>query len=268
MNIKRLVLDRIENSLFKDRVVLIFGTRRVGKTTLVKQLLEKYKQEGKKCLYLNCDLLTVRQSLETQNEQELWQKINGYDIVAIDEAQNVSNIGKTLKIIHDVFPQVQVIATGSSSFDLANKTGEPLVGRSRTFMLHPFSVNEIKDNYDFLFASSNMDRFLRFGSYPSIWDLSEDEIKEELDNLVNGYLYKDILTFENVHKSDQLVRLLQCLALQIGSEVSFRELSKKLGISVNTVIKYIDLLEKCYVIFTLPALARNLRNEIAVHRSR
>lgn len=268
MNIKRLVLDRIENSLFKDRVVLIFGTRRVGKTTLVKQLLEKYKQKGEKCLYLNSDLLTVRQSLETQNEQELWQKINGYDIVAIDEAQNVANIGRTLKIIHDEFPQVQVIATGSSSFDLANKTGEPLVGRSRTFMLHPFSVNEIENNYDFLFASSNMDRFLRFGSYPSTWDLSEDETKEELDNLVNGYLYKDILTFESVHKSDQIVRLLQCLALQIGSEVSFRELSKKLGISVNTVIKYIDLLEKCYVIFTLPALARNLRNEIAGHRSR
>ena len=268
MNIKRDVIVRIENGLFKNRVVLIFGTRRVGKTTLVKQLLEKYTAAGKKCLYLNCDLLTVRQSLETQNEQELWQKINGYDIVAIDEAQNVANIGMTLKIIHDEFPQVQVIATGSSSFDLANKTGEPLVGRSRTFMLHPFSMNEIKNHHDFFFVESSLDKFLRFGMYPSIWNLDENEIKEELENLVNGYLYKDILTFESIRKSNQIVRLLQCLALQIGSEVSFRELSRKLGINVNTVIKYIDLLEKCYVIFTLPALARNLRNEIAGNRSR
>lgn len=268
MNVKREVISRIEDSLFKDRVILIFGTRRVGKTTIVKQLLEKYAKAGKKCLYLNCDFLTVRQSLETQNEQELWQKINGYDIVAIDEAQNVAKIGMTLKIIHDEFPQVQVIATGSSSFDLANKTGEPLVGRSRTFMLHPFSMNEIRNSYDFLFLQSSIDKFLRFGMYPSIWDLTEEETKEELENLVNGYLYKDILTFENIHKADQIVRLLQCLALQVGSEVSFRELSRKLGISVNTVIKYIDLLEKCYVIFTLPALARNLRNEIAGNRSR
>lgn len=268
MNIERDVLARIENSLFKDKVVLIFGTRRVGKTTLVKQLLEKYKNSGKKCLYLNCDLLTVRQSLETRNEQALWQKINGYDIVAIDEAQNVENIGMTLKIIHDEFPQIQVIATGSSSFDLANKTGEPLVGRSRTFLLHTFSMKEIENHHDGFFVESNLDRFLRFGMYPSIWNLNENEAKEELENLVNGYLYKDLLTFENIKKSDQIVRLLQCLALQIGSEVSFRELSQKLGIAVNTVIKYIDLLEKCYVIFTLPALARNLRNEIAGNRSR
>jgi predicted AAA+ superfamily ATPase len=213
-------------------------------------------------------LLSVKQSLETTNEQVLKQRIEGYDLVAIDEAQNVINIGQTLKIIHDVFPEIQVIATGSSSFDLANKTGEPLVGRSRSFILYPFSVKELMNAQGAFVADANLENFLRLGMYPCIYGMAEEEARDELENLVNGYLYKDILAFENIKHSSQILKLLQCLALQIGSEVSFNELSGKLAISANTVKKYVDLLEKCYVIFTLPAFSRNLRNEIAGNRTR
>lgn len=266
--IKRNILSKIEKNLFKGKVILIFGTRRVGKTTILEQLIEQHKAQGKKCIYLNCDLLSVKQSLETTNEQALKQRIEGFDIVAIDEAQNVINIGQTLKIIHDVFPKIQVIATGSSSFDLANKTGEPLVGRSRSFVVYPFSVNELIDAQGAFIADANLDNFLRLGMYPCIYGMTEDDARDDLENLVNGYLYKDILAFEGIRRSDQILKLLQCLALQVGSEVSYNELSNKLAITTNTVRKYIDLLEKCYVIFTLPAFSRNLRNEIAGNRTR
>lgn len=266
--IQRSIFSKITKNLFKDKVILIFGTRRVGKTTLVKQILEQLSKESKKCIYLNCDLLSVKQSLETTNEQILKQKIDGYDIVVIDEAQNVANIGQVLKIIHDEFPNIQVIATGSSSFDLANKTGEPLVGRCRSFVLYPFSVAEISNATNSFTATANLDNFLRLGLYPNIFNLDENEAIEDLEDLVNGYLYKDILAYENIKHSDQILKLLQCLALQIGSEVSFNELSNKLAISANTVKKYIDLLEKCYIIFTLPAFSGNIRNEIAGNRSR
>jgi predicted AAA+ superfamily ATPase len=266
--IKRDIFAEINESLFQDRVILIFGTRRVGKTTLLQQIIAENESLGKRCLHLNCDLLGVKQAIETTNEQLLKRYTDGFDIIAIDEAQNVLNIGQTLKIMHDVFPEVQVIATGSSSFDLANKTGEPLVGRNRSFVLYPFSMNELWNADDAFKVSANLENFLKYGMYPSIYGMTEANIQNELELLVNGYLYKDILVFENIKHSDQILKLLQCIALQIGSEVSFSELSNKLAISANTVKRYIDLLEKCYVIFTLPAFSRNLRNEIAGNRSR
>jgi predicted AAA+ superfamily ATPase len=194
--------------------------------------------------------------------------VDGFDIIVIDEAQNIVNIGQTLKIMHDVFPGIQVIASGSSSFDLANKTGEPLVGRSRSFILYPFSLNELQNSCGVFNIAANLENYLRFGMYPCIYEMTERDAKNELENLVNGYLYKDILAFENIKHSEQILKLLQCLALQIGSEVSFNELANKLAISANTIRKYIDLLEKCYVIFTLPAFSRNLRNEISGNRTR
>ncbi|MDR1261105.1 MAG: ATP-binding protein [Rickettsiales bacterium] len=266
--IKRDVFEKINKSLFQNKVILIFGTRRVGKTTLLLQIIAAHEALGKKCAYLNCDLLSIKQALETTNEQLLRQYTDGFDIIAIDEAQNVVNIGHTLKIMHDVFPKVQVIATGSSSFDLANKTGEPLVGRSRMFVLYPFSINELQNTDGAFKVSANLENFLRYGMYPCIYGMTEANTQDELENLVNGYLYKDILAFENIKHSDQILKLLQCLALQIGSEVSFNELATKLTISTNTVKRYVDLLEKCYVIFTLPAFSRNLRNEISSNRTR
>jgi predicted AAA+ superfamily ATPase len=151
---------------------------------------------------------------------------------------------------------------------LANKTGEPLVGRSRSFILYPFSVKELRDSENALAIDANLENFLRFGMYPCIYGMTESNARDELEQLVNGYLYKDILAFEGIRHSDQILKLLQCLALQIGSEVSFNELANRLAISANTVKRYVDLLEKCYVIFTLPAFSGNLRNEISGNRTR
>ncbi len=266
--IVRSIFKQIDETLFKGHVVLLFGTRRVGKTTLLDQLIKYHEAHGRKCKYLNCDLINARQKIDTTNDQELKILVDGVDILAIDEAQNVETIGKTLKIIHDTFPHVQVIATGSSSFDLANKTGEPLVGRMRQFLLYPFSAREIRDSEDYLTAVSNMENFLKYGFYPRVYGKNSDDAKIELEELVSGYLYKDLLTFEGIRNSNQILNLLQCLALQVGSEVSFNELSGKLNISLQTIKSYIDLLEKCYIVFTLPALSRNMKNEIAGNRTR
>ena len=266
--IKRSVFDQINDDMFKRRVILLFGTRRVGKTTVLEELIKYHSELGKKCCYMNCDTIQDKQSLETTNSLVLGDIVKGYDILAIDEAQNVETIGKTLKIIHDTFPHVQVIATGSSSFDLANKIGEPLVGRMREFLLYPFSTGELRESFGALNANFNLEKFLRFGLYPCIYNLPEKDAKKELGMLVNGYLYRDLLTFDGIKNSSQVLRLLQCLALQVGSEVSFNELATHLEITANTVKKYIDLLEKCYVIFTLPAFSKNIRNEIAGNRTR
>ena len=191
------------------------------KTTLLKQLIAKYDSKVKKCIYLDCDLLRVKQILKTENEKLLEKYLSDYDILAIDEAQNIENIGQILKIIHDVFPEKQLLVTGSSSFDLANKTGFTLVGRSRSFTLYPLSISEIKQSEDIFSVDAKIENFLRFGFYSEITKMSEKNAIDELENIVNGYLYKDILSFEVIHHSDQIVKLLQCLALKIGSEVSF-----------------------------------------------
>lgn len=266
--IARDVFNLINNTLFKDNVILLFGTRRVGKTTLLKEIVKYHESMGKKCVYMDCEHAASRQKLDTTNDQSLRLLTEGIDILAIDEAQNIETIGKTLKIIHDTFPKVQVIATGSSSFDLANKTGEPLVGRMRQFLLYPFSVKEIWNQDGFLKVTANIDNFLRFGLYPRVYPMGEKDAIDELETLVGGYLYKDLLTFDGIRNSEQILSLLQCLALQLGSEVSYYELSNSLQICTNTIKKYIDLLEKCYVIFKIPALSRNMRNEIAGNRTR
>jgi predicted AAA+ superfamily ATPase len=255
---KRALQKHIEENLFVGKVVVIFGTRRVGKTTLTKQILDKYRTQGKKCAYFNCESLEVRENIETTSLSKLETFIKPYDLIVLDEAQYIETIGQALKIIVDSHPEVQIIATGSSSFDIANKTGEPLVGRSRHYTLLPFSLVEIND--DPITLSSNIDRFLRFGIYPTV--ISAIDPVEELRDIVGGYLYKDILAIEGMKSSKLLIDLLKLLALQIGSEVSYNELSNNLGISINTVIKYIDLLEQCFIVFTLPAFSRNLRNEV------
>ncbi len=266
--ITRYLFGQINAQLFKGDVILLFGTRRVGKTTLLEQLTKYHEAQGKKCLYMNCDFINARQRIDTTNDQVLRSLVEGLDILAIDEAQNVETIGKTLKIIHDTFPKVQVIATGSSSFDLANKTGEPLVGRMRQFILYPFSIREVSEQDGFLMADANIENFLKYGLYPKVYGSGSNDAEMELESLVSGYLYKDLLTFEGIRNSHQILSLLQCLALQIGSEVSFYELANKLKLNIATIMKYIGLLEKCFVIFTLPALSRNMRNVIAGNRTR
>ena len=266
--IVRSLFTRINETLFRGYVALIFGTRRVGKTTLLEEIIRYQESMGRKIRYLNCDLISARQMIDTTNDQELKSLVEGIDILAIDEAQNIETIGRTLKIIHDTFPKLQVIATGSSSFDLANKTGEPLVGRMRQFLLYPFSIKEIWKEKGPLEATANLENFLKYGLYPKVYGINGEEAKIELEDMVSGYLYKDLLTFEGIRNSSQILSLLQSLALQVGSEVSFHELAGKLNLSLLTIKKYIDLLEKCYIVFTLPALSRNMRNEIAGNRTR
>jgi uncharacterized protein len=259
MNITRSIQSEIEESAFKQKVIIIYGARRTGKTTLVKEILNKYKTGGR---YINCESLVNKQALETNNIDQLKAFLGDYRLVVLDEAQNIEKIGYVLKLLIDTFPEIQIIATGSNSFDLANQTGEPLVGRSRNFILYPLSLSEIKNWQDLFFVEAKLESILRFGSMPSVFNLTEEESKEELNQITTSYLYKDILAFEGIKKSKPIQNLLIALALQLGNEVSFRELGQIIGINHATVARYIDILEKSYIVFTLNSLSRNPRNEI------
>jgi predicted AAA+ superfamily ATPase len=257
---ERTIRGEIEADLFVGKVIVLFGTRRVGKTTLARQILDKCRSEGKRCGYFNCESFEVREQIETTSFRKLEDFLRPYDLIVLDEAQCIETIGRSLKIMIDTHPETQIIVTGSSSFDIANKTGEPLVGRSRRHTLFPFSVGEVNDDY--VKTLSNIDNFLRFGLYPTVASVI-DPIAELCD-IVGGYLYKDILAIEGMKNSKLLVDLLKALALQIGNEVSYNELANKLRISIATVVRLADLLEKCFVVFSLPAFSRNLRNEVGV----
>jgi len=256
---ERTISDSIIDNLFKGKVIVIYGARRTGKTTLAKHILDTYTGT-KSTKYFSCEDFETKNLLETTNTETLQRTLGLYDLIILDEAQMLNNIGATLKIIHDFLPDLQVIATGSSSFDLRDQIGEPLVGRSRTYTLYSFSLSELA--MDSIRLQSNLEHILRFGLYPTVINQSEEYAKEELSDIKNGYLYKDILAIERIKSSNTLINLLISLALQVGSEVSYNELARKLGISTVTVQKYIDLLEKCFVIFVLPAFSRNIRKEI------
>jgi len=257
--IKRELQTVLEKWLYKGKILILYGARQVGKTTLVKELLKKYKiSDG----YFDCEIIALKQALETKDPDKLKQFVGNSKLVVLDEAQKVTDIGVTLKLLADHFPEVQIIATGSSSFDLANKVNEPLTGRALEFILVPLSIEELKQIYNPIELKEQVEQRLRFGMYPEIVRQAETAGKTLLDNLASKYLYKDILEFDRVRKSEILLRLLQFLALQIGNEVSFYELATALEVDRNTVIKYIDLLEKTFVITKLRAFSRNLRKEI------
>ena len=258
MEIIRDTLSEIQEVLFKDKVIVIYGTRRVGKTTLAQHILNKYPK--KRSNYFNCEDVRIRRLLEDTTIENFRRAFSQYDLVVFDEAQIVRNIGFSLKLLHDSLPKLQIIATGSSSFELSNKIGEPLVGRARYFTLYPFSLNEITT--DFLQTDSSIEHILRFGLYPTVVNKSEKEMKREITDITNGYLYKDIFALEGLKHSQMLTDLLTQLALQVGSEVSYNELASSLRISIETLQKYIELLEKCFVLFVLPAFSRNLRKEV------
>jgi len=260
--VKRSIEPLISNWLFKSKIIVIYGPRQVGKTTLAKTLLIRH---GDAKDYYNCDLIPVREVLEKQDPKLLRQYVGDTKLFVLDEAQQVRDIGKVLKIFHDTYPDVQIIATGSSSFDLANKLNEPLTGRVLEFILYPFSLHEVTDgmgvnNFD---IENKLEILMRFGSYPDIY-LAENQNKKEtlLSTLASNYLYKDVLMFENLRKPDLLLKLLKLLALQIGGEVSTHELATKLGVGTGTITRYLDLLEKSFVIFQLKPFSGNLRNEI------
>jgi uncharacterized protein len=264
--ITRYLKTQIQEVMHKGKVVILYGARRTGKTTLAKEILARYGDAGR---YLNCELIGDKRIIQNDNEQELFSYLKSYKVVVIDEAQVIPNIGKILKILVDTFPQIQIIATGSSSFDLANKIGEPLTGRSRHFMMLPLSLSEIQDSgLDRGQIESRLNSFLRFGSMPSVFDLPENLATIEITEIASDYLYKDILIHENLKRSDLLDGLLEALALQLGGEVSYRELARTLNTSPQTIKNYIELLEKCFIIFRLRTLSRNPRKELEVKQSR
>ena len=257
--IKRTIQSTIERWLFREKIIILYGARQVGKTTLAKAILDKYEQSNG---YYNCEIQSVKNAL-TQEEPGLLKKyIGDKKIVVFDEAQNIFNIGSTLKLLADTYPELQIIATGSSSFDLANQTAEPLTGRALQFTLYPFSYAELGDLYTPFERQAQLENLLKYGLYPEIVQAPEMDARILLDDLSSKYLYKDVLEFENLKRPDVIFKLLQLLALQIGSEVSLDELAGTLQINRRTVERYIDLLEKAFVIFRLYPFSRNLRKEI------
>jgi predicted AAA+ superfamily ATPase len=257
--IKRLLENNILNGLFKGKTIILYGARQTGKTTLVKTILERTKEKGR---YLNCEILSVEQNLSEAEPEKLRAYLGNYKLIVLDEAQNLSNTGKLLKIITDTIPEIQVIATGSSSFDLANKTAEPMTGRTITYTLFPLSTAEIKNHEDWMSVEAKLERILRFGLYPEIYTLSDEEAAERLNEISSAYLYRDLLKFEGIKKSALLKNLLISLALQLGSEVTYNELATRLGVSSLTVQKYIDLLEQSFIVFRLYSFSRNIRKEL------
>lgn len=258
--IPRTIQKQIESHLFKGKAIILYGARQVGKTTLVKEILGAHA--GKE-IYLNCELPSVKEALSVEEPVRIKKYLGENNLVVLDEAQSIQNIGMIIKVLVDAYPDLQIIATGSSSFDLANKTGEPLVGRAFHYLLYPFSISEIAEASNFIQVEAKMENILRFGLYPDVFFAkSESDAKKMLEELVSGYLYKDILTFEGVRKPGVVSDLLKLLALQLGNQVSYNELAKSLKISALTVRKYIDLLEQCFVIFKLNSLSRNPRKEV------
>lgn len=261
MHIKRRLESVIKANLFQGKVVIVYGARQVGKTTLVKQIAqETVGAYG----YLNCDEMDVLSRLQNAGTSEaLKQIIGGQKLVIIDEAQRVKNIGLKLKLMVDSFPETQIIATGSSSFDLANEVNEPLTGRNFEFWLFPLRLDELFDGTNSIEAQRKLNSILIHGLYPDVYTLESDELKtQRVKYLAGNYLYKDILKFNNIKNSETALKLLQALALQIGSEVSYNELANTVGISKKTVSDYIELLEKAFIIFRLVPYSGNLRKAI------
>lgn len=254
--LKRVLEAIIENRFVKGKAILIFGPRQSGKSTLVETLLE-----GKEHLYLNGDDADVKELLTNTTATRLKSIAGKNNIVFIDEAQRIPNIGLTLKLFTDQLKNIQVIATGSSAFELSSQVNEPLTGRKYEFMLYPLSFAEMVVNDGLVKEKRMIEHRMIYGYYPEIVTKTGEE-KELLKLLANSYLYKDLLMLDQVKKPLILEKLLKALALQVGNEISYQEIGQIIGSDSKTVDRYIDLLEKTYVIFRLPALNRNVRNEI------
>jgi len=243
-----------------NKVVLIFGARRVGKTMLMNQIIDKF--EGKK-LIMNGEDYDALALLENRSISNYRNLLNGVDLLVIDEAQHIPEIGAKLKLMADEIQDVRILVSGSSSFDLFNKSGEPLVGRSVPFHLTAFSQTEISQIENRLQTQQNVETRLLYGSYPEVVLMDNNEQRKEyLKNIVSAYLLKDILMFDGIKNASKMNELLQLVALQIGSEVSYEELGRRLNMSKNTVEKYLDLLSKTFILYRLGGFNRHLRKEV------
>ena len=260
MKISRLLLRQLQGAILPGKVIVLYGPRQVGKTTLVTDLLA----ETALChTYINADELTYREALASQNKRTLSELLGGSRLLVIDEAQRVPDIGLNLKILVDNNPQAAIVATGSASFDLARKVSEPLTGRKLTLVLYPVSYPELVATLGSFEAHAQLERWLVWGGYPAIVTAEPSMRERLLAELVGSYLYRDILELDGVRRAEKLVDLLRLLAFQIGQDVSLSELAANLALSRQTVERYLDLLEKVFVIFKVGGLARNLRKEIS-----
>jgi uncharacterized protein len=248
---QRKIQQRIEEKLFQRKILIILGPRQSGKTTLSKTILEKFKNNSK---YFNCELLEIRNHLIPRRPEVLYEKIKEYKIVVLDEAQTVENIGLILKNFIDTYPEIQIIATGSSSFDLANKINEPLTGRTYEFMLYPLSYKEL--------PKPNLNEILTFGLYPGIISANKKDKLDLLQNITTNYLYKDIFNFEQIKKPIVFEKLVITLAREIGTQISTERLAKILDTNKATIERYISLLEQAFIIKRIYAFSRNLSSEI------
>lgn len=256
--IPRLLEAKIQGRLFGKKAILVFGPRQVGKTTLCMEILRK--TDLPYTIFYGDDA-DIREAFAQANGTMLRNLIGDQKIILIDEAQRIPNIGLCLKIIVDQLPDVQVIATGSSSFDLANISNEPLTGRKYEFFIYPLSFSEMVKHHGFLEEKRHLEHRMLYGYYPEIVTHANQE-KELLNLLAGSYLYKDLLMLEGIKKPLILEKLLKALGMQLGSEVNYNELGQIVGADKNTVEKYIDLLEKAFVIFRVPAFNRNVRSEL------
>ena len=252
------ILNDVERT---NQIIIIYGARQVGKTTMIKHVLQKI--DGK-TLEINAEELKYHSVLSNQDLSKMKELVAGYDILFIDEAQKINNIGINIKILHDAMPTLKIILSGSSSFDLANKLQEPLTGRTKTYMLYPIGFCELQNLYNSFELKQKLEEFLVLGAYPRLLHIEGRENKtSHLKELSGAYLYKDILELANVKHSNKLYSLLRLLAFQVGSLVSIHELSNSLELSSETVERYIDLLEKSFVITRLSGFSKNLRKEIS-----
>jgi hypothetical protein len=260
--IQRQILTQLSHRVNdSNKIVIIYGARQVGKTTLVRELI---KTLSYKTLQINADELRYQTVLSSRDLPQMLRLVEGYELVFIDEAQRIPDVGINLKILHDALPELKIIVTGSSSFELANKTKEPLTGRTWTYELFPISVGELRNDFNAFEIDEKLENLLLYGSYPDIFNLkSTTDKKDHLRELSSAYLYKDILELSSIRHADKLSKLLQLLAFQVGSEVSLNELGNALEMSKGTVASYIDLLEKSFVLFRLSGFSRNLTKEVS-----
>jgi predicted AAA+ superfamily ATPase len=262
MNIARELEQIIDSRLYKKKAIVVVGPRQVGKTTLLNQIAQN---SVRKVLFLNCDEPDVRKKLDMPSSIQLKALIGNAELILIDEAQRIRNIGITLKLLIDSFPEKQIVVTGSSALELSDSISESLTGRKFEFRMYPFSNKELTDANGLLNESRLLEHRMIYGMYPDVVNNQGNE-REILTNIVSSYLYKDIFEFQDIRKPEIIERLLQALALQVGNEVSFNELSQMLGVDTATVQRYIDLLEKSYILFHLRSFSRNVRNELKKSR--
>ncbi len=260
--INRILENTINEKLFKGKAIIILGPRQVGKSTLMNMLETRM---DKKILYLNCDNNDIKKQLTKPGINDLRRMIGENEVVLIDEAQRVLDIGLTLKLITDQIPEIQVIITGSSSLDLSNLVNEPLTGRKFEYQLFPLSIKELVDHTGFIETNRNLTQHLIFGTYPDVVNNKGNE-PEILSNLVSSYLFKDVFMYQDIRKPEFIEQLLEALALQVASGVSFNELAQLLKTDAHTVQRYISLLEKAFIIFRLRSYSRNIRNELKKSR--